>query len=195
MLRVGPSPTCEHSIVAFVFVSLVGAGAARVRLVSLGRLRSGRAGAGILTAQHRRGSSQGLDTTRGGRRGAWYVRAPRQPTRFLHLGSTATGTGGPRIALYDMVNGGLPRDAATDGKPDRVYTACILTPNALNGKRARHLTPKCEIRVKLELILRKHGGTTGGRAGRGRCGRVARPTVHLESGMRPGSNRDSNKER
>ena len=141
MLRVGPSPTCEHSIVAFVFVSLVGAGAARVRLVSL---RGGRAGAGILTAQHRRGSSQGLDTTRGGRRGAWYVRAPRQPTRFLHLGSTATGTGGPRIALYDMVNGGLPRDAATDGKPDRVYTACILTPNALNGKRARHLTPKCE---------------------------------------------------
>lgn len=113
--------------------------------------------------------------------------------RFLHLGSTATGTGGPRIALHDMVNGGLPRDAATDGKPDRVYTACILTPNALNGKRARHLTPKCEIRVKLELILRKHGGTTGGRrraAGRRGPRRTAdRVTVHFESGMRPGSNR------
>ena len=184
MLRVGPSPTCEHSIVAFVFVSLVGAGAARVRLVSLGRLRSGRAGAGILTAQHRRGSSQGLDTTRGGRRGAWYVRAPRQPTRFLHLGSTATGTGGPRIALYDMVNGGLPRDAATDGKPDRVYTACILTPNARRTENARPagLTEMRyaiqSFRVKLELILRKHGGAraaAGGPGGAARARRHGRP--------------------
>ena len=128
MLRVGPSPTCEHSIVAFVFVSLVGAGAARVRLVSL---RGGRAGAGILTAQHRRGSSQG--------RPPWSVVRPSTEAadaflvRFLHLGSTATGTGGPRIALYDMVNGGLPRDAATDGKPDRVYTAC--TPNTRRARR------------------------------------------------------------
>jgi hypothetical protein len=82
VLRVGPSPTCEHSIVAFVFVSLVGAGAARVRLVSL---RGGRAGAGILTAQHRRGSSQG--------RPPWSVVRPSTEAADAFLASLVYGYG------------------------------------------------------------------------------------------------------